>query len=476
MPISTRPNHSRRLLALLLVTLAAFAAPVASHAQSIEGSTTAQVARVTITIEPGLGIEASEMTEAYGPVITEAWPQFAALFDAEPYLPQHIAFVHDIDPANLAGMRWVNDFTWVSPDGSVAVIAFDPFVGLTPSESANVLRNVVSRGFVQGAARNAMPVGLLDGIARYMETPILARQARVGSLVQGQYQAGVLPDWEAIAWGTAPDLAAESQTANAYALVAFLIDRYGVGGLRDLVSGFASTPELASNLTASLGQDEASLAPAWDQFLPRWFATGWRDNAVSAFDLSRAQELERSQRLFSEIGDEASLSRVEILLALCATGLQADALMLEAQSALEAHDYPGVITLVTEAERLYGLLPEAHRPTSMIAEYTTLASNGLSAAQRLEQARVRSDSWLNVSAARNDAVAAGDTFAALGDESRAGEASAVVNQIDQRIARMRMVISALVLVLAAWLAAWLWLRAPARLQWHRPLPHARAGR
>jgi hypothetical protein len=38
------------------------------------------------------------------------------------------------------------------------------------------------------------------------------------------------------------------------------------------------------------------------------------------------------------------------------------------------------------------------------------------------------------------------------------------------------VISALVLVLAAWLATWLWLRAPARLQWHRPLPHARAGR
>ena len=359
----------RPRLAFVAVLLAAILACVLGNpatAAQTDSPTSADAGRVTISVEPGANTNATLIVEAHGHAITTAWPQFAALFGAEPSTRQYVAFVNDIDPAAIAGMRWITDFAWVSPDGTVAVIATGPFLSLTEIEAANILRNITSRGFIQAAAGGQMPLGLLDGAARYVETPVAARQARLASLVQGLDQAGTLPPWDQIAAGAVPEQPAEVQTASAYALVAFLTDRYGVSGLRDLVTGFATSPDLATNLAATYGQSEADLAPAWSQFLPRWFASGWRENAVSAFDISRAEtlfergayeaamsEAERSQRLFSELDDQASLAKVETLLAQCAIGLQADAIMVNAQALLETSKYTESLALIDEANSLY---------------------------------------------------------------------------------------------------------------------------
>ncbi len=448
---------------------------------------TAEAGRVTITVEAGAPVEAASMAEIYGDAITDAWPQFAALFGAEPATPQFVAFVNAVDPADMTGMRWIADFAYVSPDGSVAVIAVEPFLALTPIEASNMLRNAVSRVFIQAAAGGSMPLGLLDGIARYVEIPVVARQARLGSLVQGLDQAGTLPGWDQIVAASAPDLPAEVQTANAYALVAFIADRYGVAGLRNLITGFANTPEWQANLAATFSQSEGDLTGAWAQFLPRWFASGWRDNAVSAFDLSRAEtlfargayeaaaaEAERSQRLFVDLEDQVGLSQVEALLAQCAIGLQADSLMANAQTALEAHGYTEARDLIDQANDLYALLPEDHRPATVIDRYTQLATSGIEADGSLEQARSEAEGWLSIASARYDAVAAGDSYALLGDGDGVARANEVVDGIDSRIQRVVYGLSALVIVLGAWLGAWLWQRAPGRLRWQsaRPSGHA----
>ena len=387
----------------------------------------------------------------------------------------------------MSPMRWVTDFAWVSPDGSVAVIVLEPFLALSQPEATNVLRNVLSRGFVQAAAGNAMPLGLVDGVARYVETPILARQARLGSLVQGQVQSGTLPGWEAIASGTAPGLTPEEQTANAYAMVAFVVERYGVNSLGSLIRSFATDPTLDGSLQVAIGQSAASLAPAWEQFLPRWFASGWRENAVSAFDLTRAEQLfargayeaaiaeaERSQRLFSEIGDQASLNEVDVLLAQSSVGLQADGLMQDAQEALDTHDYARAAGFVNQANDLYAVLPAEHRPGRLIETYAALASKGELATTQLADATSNAEGWLRVASARTDAVEAGNAFADLGDQKGVDAANDVVEQIDWRVNRIRMIVGALAVALAVWLGTWLWLRAPARLQWQprdrRPIP------
>lgn len=473
----SRRHHLPFLVIASAIVLLA-AGPFAASAQNTAEPSVADVGRVTITVEPGAAVDAQTMAHTYGGAITEAWPQFAALFGAESATPQFLAFVNEADPSAMNEMRWITDFAFVSPDGSVAVIAIEPFLALTPIEAGNVLRNAVSRGFIQAAAGGEMPLGLIDGVARYVETPVVARQARLGSLVQGLDQAGTLPDWGQVVAGNAPELSPEVQTANAYALVAFLTDRYGVAGLRDFVNGFATTADWQANLAATFGQGESDLAGAWAQFLPRWFASEWRDNTVSAFDLSRAEilfsrgayeaaaaEAERSQRLFVDLEDQIGLSQVEALLAQCAVGLQADQLMENAQAALETHAYAEALDLVSEADGLYAVLPEEHRPTTIMERYAERASNGLAADDRLDRARGESAGWLSMAAARGDALAAGDTYAFLGNTEGVASADQVVTGIDDRIQRLVFVLSALVIVLGAWLAVWLWQRAPGRLTW-----------
>lgn len=470
------PSH--RPLLLLLALTVCFAAVGSAHPTVAQTGTEARIGKVVFTAEPDATQDAASLLELHGDAITTAWPQFVSLFGTEPSEPIQISFVAALPATPAADMRWINDAAWVSLDGRTATVGVDAFLALSPTEAANVLRNIVSRSFIQAAGGNQVPSGISDGIARYVELPVMARQARLGSLVQGLDQAGTLPSWEQIAASEPTSLSAEERTANAYAMIAFLTDRYGAIGLQRMVQTYASDPALDGVLTTSFGQSITAIGPSWDNFLPRWFASGWRENAVSAFDLSRAEELfdrgayeasaaeaERSQVLFNDLNDQAGLARVEALLAQNAVGLQADQTMLSVEASLSAHDYAGASILLNQAEDLFARLPEEHRPTTMLDRYRSLADSGLQAQAWLAQAQTGARGWLDVASARNDAVVAGDAFAVLGDEAGHEEARALVERIDTRLWRVAYILSALVLVLIGWLLAWTWLRHPARLQW-----------
>jgi hypothetical protein len=472
------------LVAILVAgVLSGLVLPAGQTAAQADPPATVSIGRVTLAAGPGVNIDLQAIADANGSAVVDAWPQLTALFGTEPRTPLTITFVNQTNPEMLAGMRWVTDSAWVAPDGASAYVLAEPFLALTPIEAGNLLRNLTSRGFIWTASAGRIPPGLLDGIARYVELPLVAQQARLGSLVQGLDQNGTLPPWDLILGGAAPGLSAEERTATGYAVTAFVADRYGVAKLRDLVTGFATVPDWRQNTKAVLGQDEAGLTAAWEQFLPRWFASGWRQNQVSAFDLTRAQSLfdrgayeaaaaeaERSQRLFTDLGDEAGLGQVETLLAMCAVGLQADSVMTEVQAALENHQYEVALDLLANAEDLYALLPEAHRPGGTIDQYRTIAETGLAAQADLAEAQRLQSDWLQVTTARDHAVAAGDAFAWLADPDGVEAAQEVTSAIDLRIQRMVFVLSALVVMLAAWLVTWLWLHAPGRLQWpHRDL-------
>jgi hypothetical protein len=465
------------LVAILLAATLLLCGPLTGSAQT-SASTEATAGRVRIVVDSGLPVDAPTIADTYGSAITGAWPQFTALFATEPRAQQQIRFVEALTPESLAGMRWVHNTAWVAPDGLTAIIAVQPFLELTPVEAGNILRNITSRAFIQSAGGDQVPAGLADGIARYVEIPVVATQARLGSLVQGLDQSGTLPAWATIAASEPITLSAEVRTANAYALVAFLTDRYGVAGLQKFVTGFASNPDLEANLTASVSQSTADLSATWTTYLPRWFASGWRDNAVSAFDLSRSEELfergayeaasaeaERSQRLFTDLGDQTGLARVEALLAQCAVGLQADGIMLNAEGALTEHDYQAALTLVNQADDLYLVLPESHRPGTTIERYRTLATTGIEATAYLQSAQHSADNWLQLASSRSDAVKAGDAFATLGDVEGHTAADEVVSRIDLRLWRMAYIVSALVIALGGWLVAWSWLKRPSRLNW-----------
>ncbi len=467
------------LLALLVVMLTGIIPNAqGASAQETPGVTSADVGRVRFDVETNGAIDAAGLAELYGAGVTTAWDQFSALFGTEPARTFQVRFLVSPEPAATAAMAWVSDVAWAAPDGLSGVIAIEPFLALSPIEADNILRNMLSRNFMRQASGARLPPALADGIARYVELPVLAQQARLGSLVQGLDQAGTRPTMPMVL-GSAPlPFDPETSTAVKYSLVAFITERYGVASMQALVQGFATEPGWDIVVPTALGQSVEELDAAWGDFFPRWFASGWRENAVSAFDLTRAEglfergayeaasaEASRSQQLFSDLGDQPMLSRVEGLLAQSAVGLQADRTMTDVQASLEAHDYARATTLLDEAERLYGRLPDAHRPSEAIASYRSMAGRGQDAVARLAVADQHAGSWLSVRQTRAVTLAAGSEFAYLGDADRLVAANELVQDLDRRLQRLVLGLAAVSLLTGAWLVAWVWFRAPANLVW-----------
>ena len=481
------------LLAAILVMMS-LASPAATLAQDaaappVARPTAAGVGRIQISAESNAPADATVLAERYRLPLATAWEQLSALFATEPTRRFLIRFELEPDPAVTSRMRPVSDAAWASTDGSSALIAIERFLALSPVESNNILRNLLSRAFLQAASGGFLPLGLVDGIARYVETPVLARQARLGSLVQGVYQAGTLPSWDDVITGAPSALDAETLTATRYALVAFLAERYGVRSIQEIARGFASDPAWSVVIPTVTRQSVTEMDAAWQDFLPRWVATGWRQNAAAGFDISRAQSLfergayeaaaaeaGRSQRLFTELNDQPGLRRVEGLLAQSALGLQADQLMTDAEQALRAHDYSRVVTLLDSVEGLYATLPESHRPVQTVDTYRSFAQRGLEARRRLSEAEAASSNWLAVKGARSEAISAGETFSFLGDTGGLEQANQIVDDLDQRLHRLIFTLSALTVTIGGWLFAWMWYRAPGRLLWRSPVRSGRPAR
>lgn len=468
------------LLILLLFAMLTGMTPAArgAGAQTAPQATSADIGRVRFDVEANGFIDATALVATYGTGVTTAWDQFSSLFGSEPAQAFQVRFLLSPDPATTASMAWVSDGAWAAPDGLSGVIAIEPFLALTSIEADNILRNLLSRSFMRQASGAQFPPALTDGVARYVELPVLAQQARLGSLVQGLDQAGTRPKIPSVLGAAPLPFDPETSTAVRYSLVAFIAERYGVASMRALVQEFAASPDWEVVIPTVLGQSIPDLDAAWEAFLPRWFASGWRENAVSAFDLTRAESLfdrgayeaasaeaSRSQQLFSDLGDQPMLSRVEGLLAQSAVGLQADQIMTDVQASLEAHDYTRAATLLDEAETLYGRLPDAHRPAETIAAYRSIAARGQAAVSQLAGAEAHAGSWLTVRQTRADALEAGTEFAYLGDANRLAEANALVTHLDQRLQRLVLGLAAVSLLTGAWLAVWVWFRAPASLVW-----------
>lgn len=489
-----RPNQrscsTRRQRAVLVLALIALSLTTAFSPTPVLGrQETVLSSRVSFAVDDGTGPSPADLVERFAPVIADAEIQFGALFAIQPegVLDVHVVAVPD--PVVIDGMRPIGTTAWVSADASVLIVAGDPFLALSDVEAGNILRNALARRYVMQAGGGHVPYALEDGIARYLESPITARQARLGSLVQGRYQAGTLPTSLHLLGGVPNDLTAEESTAANYAFVAFLIDRYGVANLQRLVHGFAGNADWTAVMSSTFDTPLIPLQDAWDVSLPAWFASGWRANVVDAFDLERARQLfnrgayeaasaeaSRSQQLFIDLDDQARLSEAESLLAQCAVGQQADGTMREVEAALREHDYARASSLLDDAEDLYVVLPEAHRSDPLLSTYRSIVDQGLESARRFADAERQGGNLFSLRSARVDALEAGNVAARIGDADAAARADALVAQIDRRIQRYVLLFAALTLVVGSWTAIWIWNRAPGRLQWQRGLRPSLAGR
>jgi hypothetical protein len=378
------------------------------------------------------------------------------------------------------------------PEIAASDVATDPATGdialairrwleRSPLEAENALRHAIAHVILRRASGGRIPRGFDEGFASYAEHPVSARLARGAALVHTAYRQGELLTWSDLNRPAAPAGEPELILAHSYSVVAFLIERQGLREFGDFVTSLKQEPDWRAAMRVVYKRSPSELEEQWQTNIPRWAAGGWRENLFAAFDLQPARELlakahyaaakrelERSLRLFTDLGDIARQAEVEALLHQGDLGLQAEALMSQTRQALENHTYDRARTLITQAQTQYDQLPPDQRPADLIAAYAELADLGLLAEAKLAEGQRLAQRWTDFPEARAAVLEAGAAYARLGDDDMWTRAQEVLTELDARQRRVVLLLGALAILTAAWLAVWLWARGPADLQWDRP--------
>jgi hypothetical protein len=327
------------------------------------------------------------------------------------------------------------------------------------------------------ASGGRIPWGFDEGIAQYVERPVIEKMARTASIVQSAYIRGELAPWFEL-YRTRSEIDLSLGAAQAYPVIAHLIDSSGLPKLRQLLAELAATDDFREAFRQAYSGDVDDFEARWKEKVPEWTSGAWRNNLVAAFDLEPAgrtleqanfaaakEQLTPSLQLFEQIGDQEQQAVVQAMIAQCDIGIQAESLMTQAQQALETFTYDRALNLITQARLQFEQLPEPLRPTELLTQYEQLANQGISAKSELDSAVRLSHSWRDYADARKSARNAGVAFAALGDEANVALAQAELDRLDQRQRRIVLLLIALAVLTLVWLGLWLWARGPSELNW-----------
>ncbi|HEV2108467.1 MAG TPA: hypothetical protein VGR16_09425 [Thermomicrobiales bacterium] len=433
-------------------------------------------------VQPNPRMSGQAVAEAFGPKLETAYAELSALFAVKPAMTIDV-YVYAADDGFIQASRGLEASMiaplGVMPDPAARLhIALPRLDGRSPLEVENALRHGTARVLLGIASGGNLPRGLAEGMAMYTERPVTPRLARIAALTAGAYQGGTLLSWSDLNRRWPVDANPELITSESYAMVAFLIDRYGFRSFRGMLNELRANPDWRLAMRFAYNRSANEIEAQWRDNLPRWTASEWRDNLVAAFDLEPARttltagdyagakrHLEHSWRLFTDLDDQPRLAETESLLSQAEVGIQAETAMTQAQQALELHTYDRARALLTQARAQYDQLPAGHRPESLLETYEELTNSGLVAIASLEEANQLKSRWTDYPRARAAALDAGTRFAALGDDEMRGEAAGILEDLDDRQRRLVLLLSALAAITAAWLVLWLWTRGPTAFDW-----------
>lgn len=445
--------------------------------------TTAESTNFRFHVQSADPTAADSMVTGYSPYLEVVLGELDLLFNA-PDLTERIVVYAYTDPdafdaAKIAtGRKEIDGQRAIADPITRDISLFLPdLVNDSPREAENQLRHAVTHVMTSLLTGGKMPWGFDEGIAQYVERPVNEKLARTAGLMQ---TANTRREW--ISWFdmNRPDSGADAKlaTAHSYAVVAFLIERYEIGALRQFMVELNTAPSWRDAMNIAYSRSPDDMEEQWRADLPRWTTGSWRENLVAAFDLQTArrlleqanyasakQALEPSQTLFRQLGAPDQLALVEDLIAQCDIGIQAESLMTQVEQALELHTYDRAANLLAQAKLLFAQLPAEQQPTELIAIYEQLANDGQAASGQVDRAIQLAHSWRDYPDARSAALNAGKTYAALGDEEGMARAQTVLDDLDKRQRRIVLVLGALAVLTLAWLALWLWARGPSELEW-----------
>ncbi len=480
----------RRVVILAALALLAIAAAPVRDVRAVEppgGLTTdwdtAETEHFRFFVQRNDEMTAGAFRDAFGPYAETAYEELSLLYktaagrkitvyvyaDAAGYE----AAVAATGRNELAGVT-----AYADPRNLDIAIPLSRFAAYSELEAENQLRHAVSHILTGIASDFRIPRGFDEGIAQYVERPNTPKLARLAAIVQAANQRSELPSWSNLNRDQPID-DDDLITAQAYAVVAYLIQHHGLPEFQRFLVELRTAANWREALrVAYYPTDANTLEKMWREKVTRWVTSDWRWNLVAGFDLEPAKQLlargsyraaqdalQLSEQLFRALDDTRRRDEVEMLQAQCAIGIQAEELMADTQQALERHSYDRAQVNLAKAKDQYALLPPEQRPDDLIAAYERLIADGTTAERKLEEALARAHNWGDYPEARAAALEAGTLFARLGDEERRSQAQDVLADLDTRQRRLVLMLGALAVLTLAWLALWLWARGTPEVQW-----------
>lgn len=456
--------------------------------EPIGGLTTDWTARETehfrFFVQTNDRLTAEDFVATYGGFAETAYDEISLLFKATD--SQKIAvYVHadtatfdtavatiqrnEIDGLDVIADPKQNDFS----------IALPRFLGRSDLETENQIRHATAHILAGIASNFNLPRGFDEGIAQYVERPNTPKLARIAAVVQSSNQSGDLISWSELNRDVPPEGSDEMIAAEAYSVVAYLIQHQGLPEFQRFLAELKITPGWrdAMKIAYAPGTSD-TLSKQWYEKIPMWASGDWRWNLFAGFDLEPARELlargnykaaqdslALSEQLFMSLDDQVRRDEVDVLKTQCAIGIQAEELMTNTQQALERHTYDRAASYLAKAKAQYDQLPPEQRPDDLLVAYEQLATAGAEAMIQLDAATGLAQSLADYREARATATTAGRTFATLGDEERRTQAEEILAELDTRQRRLMMMLGALAALTLAWLTLWLWARGRQDLQW-----------
>lgn len=469
---------SRIALILVMLILIGLARPVVAAAQTAEDSWATRASNAaTIVFAPDL------------PALPDLAPDvFLANFGSEiDAAVNELSLVLDLPPPRIEIVvvaRLVNtDGAWFDTVGGRILLDGPVVTGRTEIDAINQIRSAIATALAWDVSGGQPAPLFVAGFASYAQRPLTPVISRYAATLQNANTQGQLLSWADLNRSASGQTdGGEVAAASEYAVTAWLIDHFQLPLYQDFLRTMGTTTDWRAAIEQTYGAPAAEIERQWRDDLPRWTNSGWKTNIIAGFDLDPARtllergnyaaakaSLERSQRLFSELGDEDNLQVVTALLAQTEVGLQAEALMTQTEAALRQHDYERASDLIAQAEAQYARMPPDQRPEAVLADYRARSDAGLEAMQRLENAQQLAGSWTEFPQARSDALAAGRAFAELGDAVRLAEADLTLDAIDERVRRLVFLLGGLAFLSFVWLILWRRHGGDLAMSWPEPI-------
>jgi hypothetical protein len=312
----------------------------------------------------------------------------------------------------------------------------------TPDEIQNNIRHELTHIVAAELSEDHLNTGFQEGIAQYVEHPSRELETKI-RLLHSYVDNDRLLSWSELDDRETVYENPEVSYPESMSVVAFLIDRYSFAKLRDFLTLTARSSGYRSALERAFGATPDELEQQWRSWLPEYLAGGYRRNVLTAYDLSRAEELLRQGRYAdarAELEDAINwlqttnqatvLEQAQVLLERSNAGQAAEALANEARAALETADYDRAADLIDKTRQSYATLEDT-RQDAVLSAYAERAEHGRQAIATLEQAQALAQR-LRYPQARAVADQAAAEFVKLGDQARAEQALALRGSLDQR--------------------------------------------